>query len=192
MGEAAVSVALRELLLESGALREGHFQLSSGLHSSGYVQCALLLESPARARRVGKWLAERLAAYRVDSVLSPALGGVIIGHETAAALEVPFRFVERREGELTLRRGFRLAAGERVVVVEDVVTTGKSTREAAEVARRLGAEVVAVGAIIDRGAGDAFTVPFEALLRLDLPTWEPGACHLCAAGSSAESPGSRR
>lgn len=192
MGEAEVSVALRELLLESGALREGHFQLSSGLHSSGYVQCALLLESPARARRVGEWLAERLAAYRVDSVLSPALGGVIIGHETAAALEVPFRFVERREGELTLRRGFRLAAGERVVVVEDVVTTGKSTREAAEVARRLGAEVVAVGAIIDRGARDAFSVPFEALLRLDLPTWEPGECHLCAAGSSAESPGSRR
>lgn len=192
MGEAEISVALRESLLESGALREGHFQLSSGLHSSGYVQCALLLESPARARRVGEWLAERLAAYRVDSVLSPALGGVIIGHETAAALGVPFRFVERREGEFTLRRGFRLAAGERVVVVEDVVTTGKSTREAAEVARRLGAEVVAVGAIIDRGAGDAFSVPFEALLRLDLPTWERGECHLCAAGSSAESPGSRR
>lgn len=192
MGEAEVSVALRELLLESGALREGHFQLSSGLHSSGYVQCALLLESPARARRVGEWLAERLVAYRVDSVLSPALGGVIIGHETAAALEVPFRFVERREGEFTLRRGFQLAAGERVVVVEDVVTTGKSTREAAEVARRLGAEVVGVGAIIDRGAGDAFSVPFEALLRLDLPTWEPGECRLCAAGSSAESPGSRR
>lgn len=192
MGEAEVSVALRELLLESGALREGHFQLSSGLHSSGYVQCALLLESPARARRVGEWLAERLVAYRVDSVLSPALGGVIIGHETAAALEVPFRFVERREGEFTLRRGFQLAARERVVVVEDVVTTGKSTREAAEVARRLGAEVVGVGAIIDRGAGDAFSVPFEALLRLDLPTWEPGECRLCAAGSSAESPGSRR
>lgn len=192
MGEAEGSVALRELLRESGALREGHFVLSSGLHSSGYVQCALLLESPARARRVGEWLAERLAAYRVDSVLSPALGGVIIGHETAAALEVPFRFVERREGEFTLRRGFRLVAGERVVVVEDVVTTGKSTREAAEVARRLGAEVVAVGAIIDRGAGDAFSVPFEALLRLDLPTWEPEECRLCAAGSSVESPGSRR
>lgn len=192
MGEAEVSGALRELLRESGALREGHFQLSSGLHSSGYVQCALLLESPARARRVGEWLAERLAGYRVDSVLSPALGGVIIGHETAAALRVPFRFVERREEEFILRRGFRLAAGERVVVVEDVVTTGKSTREAAEVARRLGAEVVAVGAIIDRGAGDAFSVPFEALLRLDLPTWEPGECRLCASGSSAESPGSRR
>lgn len=192
MSEAEVSVALRELLRESGALREGHFQLSSGLHSSGYVQCALLLESPARARRVGEWLAERLAAYRVDSVLSPALGGVIIGHETAAVLEVPFRFVERREGEFTLRRGFRLAAGERVAVVEDVVTTGRSTGEAAEVARRLGAEVVAVGAIIDRGTGDAFSVPFEALLRLDLPTWEPGECRLCAAGSSAESPGSRR
>lgn len=192
MGEAEVSVALRELLRESGALREGHFVLSSGLHSSGYVQCALLLESPARARRVGEWLAERLAAYRVDSVLSPALGGVIIGHETAAALGVPFRFVERREGEFTLRRGFRLTAGERVAVVEDVVTTGKSTLEAAEETRRLGAEVVAVGAIIDRGAGEAFSVPFEALLRLDLPTWEPGECRLCAAGSPAESPGSRR
>ncbi|MGH9380539.1 MAG: orotate phosphoribosyltransferase [Thermoanaerobaculia bacterium] len=183
---------MRKLLRESGALREGHFELSSGLHSSGYVQCALLLELPARARQVGEWLASRLAAHGPDSVLSPALGGLIIGHETAASLGVPFRFVERREGSFTLRRGFHLQAGERVAVVEDVVTTGRSTQEAASVARGLGAEVVAFGAIVDRGTGSGFNAPFEALLRLDLPAWEAAACPLCARGTDTESPGSRR
>lgn len=191
-GESDVTASLQKLLRESGALREGHFQLSSGLHSSGYVQCALLLELPARARQVGEWLAARLESYRPDSILSPALGGLIIGHETAAALGVPFRFVERREGSFTLRRGFRLRAGERVVVVEDVVTTGRSTEEAAGVARGLGAEVVALGAIIDRGTGSGLSAPFEALLQLALPAWEAGTCPLCARGSQAESPGSRR
>lgn len=190
--ESGLSDSLRELLRESGALREGHFQLSSGLHSSGYVQCALLLELPARAQRVGEWLAARLEPRRPESVLSPALGGLIIGHETAAALGVPFRFVERRDGELTLRRGFRLAPGERVAVVEDVVTTGRSTAETASVARELDAAVVAVGAIIDRGSGTSFGAPFEALLRLELPAWDAGDCPLCASGSPVESPGSRR
>ncbi len=124
------------LLEESGALRRGHFLLSSGLHSTAYVQCALLLEDPVRARRVGQDLAEELRAFHPDSIVSPALGGVIIGHEVAAALGVPFRFTERKGDEMGFRRGFGLRQGERVVIVEDVVTTGRSTLETAALATR--------------------------------------------------------
>jgi len=188
----AVEAELGKMLRESGALREGHFELSSGRHSAGYVQCALLLEDPVRARRLGQWLAERLGAFQADSILSPALGGILIGHETAAALGVPFRFTERKEGSMRLRRGFRLRPGERVVVVEDVVTTGGSSAEAAAVATAHGAEWIAAGAIIDRTAGGSpFSVPFESLLRLELPSWPPDECPLCAGGSVAEKPGSR-
>jgi len=138
---------------ESGALRRGHFLLSSGLHSEAYVQCALLLEDPVRARQVGSDLAEMLRSYHPDSVLAPALGGVIIGHEVAAELGVPFRFTERKGDEMGLRRGFTLRQGERVVIIEDVVTTGRSTLETASLATARGARVVAIGAIIDRTAG---------------------------------------
>lgn len=184
------------LLEESGALRHGHFQLSSGLHSPAYVQCALLLELPARARRVGEALAAALRDLAPDSILSPALGGVVIGHEVAAALGVPFRFTERKGEAMELRRGFELRSGERVLVVEDVVTTGRSTRETAAVARSRGAEVVGVGAIIDRslraqGGAEPFDVPFRALLALHLPSYPADACPLCAAGGAPEKPGSR-
>lgn len=183
---------LEALLAESGALRHGHFRLSSGLHSPAYVQCALLLELPERARRAGAALADRLRGLGPESILSPALGGVIIGHEVAAALGLPFRFTERQDGTMALRRGFTIAPGERVAVIEDVVTTGKSTRECAAVAGALGADVVAIGSILDRSAGrHAFTQPFEALLRLDFPTYPPDACPLCAAGGTPEKPGSR-
>jgi orotate phosphoribosyltransferase len=183
---------LELMLAESGALRQGHFRLSSGLHSPAYVQCALLLELPERARRVGATLAERLREAAPESVLSPALGGVVIGHEVAAALGVPFRFTERQDGTMALRRGFAIAPGDRVAVVEDVVTTGKSTRECAAVAESCGARVVAIGSILDRSAGrHGFTAPFAALLRLDFPTYAPEACPLCAAGGTAEKPGSR-
>lgn len=183
---------LGELLQESGALRRGHFLLSSGLHSPAYVQCALLLEHPARARRVGTALADALRAYAPQSVLAPALGGVIIGHEVAAALGVPFRFAERQGESLALRRGFVLPPGERVVVVEDVVTTGKSTRETANLALAAGAVVVAIGSIIDRSAGrHGFDRPFASLLRLDFPTYEAAGCPLCAEGGVAIKPGSR-
>lgn len=185
-------VAVLELLRASGALLEGHFLLSSGLHSPRYVQCAKLLEHPSRARRVGAWLADLLRPAGVESVLSPALGGVIVGHEVAAALGVPFRFTERKEGRMELRRGFVLHPAERVAIVEDVVTTGKSTLETAEAAGALGAELVAVGAILDRTAGKhSFPVPFASLLALEFPTWAPGQCPLCAAGGVAEKPGSR-
>lgn len=184
---------LMRLLEESGALRRGHFLLSSGLHSEAYVQCALLLEDPVRARQVGEELAEELRSFHPDSVLAPALGGVIIGHEVAASLGVPFRFSERKGEEMGLRRGFTLRQGERVVIVEDVVTTGRSTLETAALATSRGARVVAIGAIIDRTAGrDPFDVPFRALLPLDLPSYTPAECPVCQAGGiPPEKPGSR-
>lgn len=181
------------LLEESGALRRGHFLLSSGLHSGAYVQCALLLEDPVRSRRVGDELAEELRQYHPDSVLAPALGGVIIGHEVATSLGVPFRFSERKGEEMGLRRGFSLRQGERVVIVEDVVTTGRSTLETAALATSRGARVVAIGAIIDRTVGrDPFDVPFRSLLQLDLPSFPPHECPACRAGAAPpEKPGSR-
>ncbi len=184
---------LMQMLEESGALRRGHFLLSSGLHSEAYVQCALLLEDPVRARKVGRDLADLLRSYHPDSVLAPALGGVIIGHEVAAELGVPFRFSERKGEEMGLRRGFTLRQGERVVVVEDVVTTGRSTLETAALATARGARVVAIGAIIDRTAGrDPFDVPFKSLLELDLPSYGPSECPACRTGAMpAEKPGSR-
>ncbi len=180
------------LLDESGALRRGHFLLSSGRHSPAYVQCALLLEDPVRSRRVGAELAEELRSFHPDSVLSPALGGIIIGHEVAAALGVPFRFAERKGEELGLRRGFSLRQGERVVIVEDVVTTGRSTLETAALATGRGARAVAIGGIIDRTGGQApFDIPFRSLITLDLPTYLPGDCPQCRDGGSPEKPGSR-
>jgi orotate phosphoribosyltransferase len=177
-----------------GALSRGHFLLSSGLHSPAYVQCAVLLSSPSRARAAGSALAALLRSEQVevDSILSPALGGVIIGHEVAAALDVPFRFVERQGESLVLRRGFELAAGERVAVIEDVVTTGKSTLEAAAVADAAGARSVAIASILDRSDGrHGFELPYRALVALDLPTWGESECPLCAAGGVAVKPGSR-
>jgi orotate phosphoribosyltransferase len=191
-------IDVMEMLRDSGALKEGHFLLSSGLHSPAYVQCALLLEDPARARKVGAALAAKLVEAvgedGLDSVVAPALGGLLIGHETAAALGTRFRFTERKDGAMELRRGFSLGEGERVVIIEDVVTTGKSTRETVEVIEGLGAKVVAVGSILDRSAegGPFGEVPFTSLVRLDLPTWEAGECPLCAEGGRAEKPGSRK
>ncbi|HBL30647.1 MAG TPA: orotate phosphoribosyltransferase [Acidobacteria bacterium] len=184
---------MQRLLEACGALRRGHFLLSSGLHSEAYVQCALLLEDPARARRVGEELADLLRPFRPDSVLSPALGGVIIGHEVAAALGVPFRFSERKGEEMDLRRGFALRPGERVVIVEDVITTGRSTQETAALAARQGAEVVAIGSIIDRSGGKApFEVPFCALLPLALAAFPAAECPACRAGAAPpDKPGSR-
>jgi len=183
---------LRRALEETGALESGHFRLSSGLHSDRYIQCARLLESPRLAGAAGAALADRLTPYEPDSILSPALGGVVIGYATASALGVPFRFVERRHGALRLRRGFRLSAGEKVAVVEDVVTTGGSAREAAEVAAAAEAQVVAFGAIIDRTGGMAsFPAPFANLLEVEVGTFEPGGCPLCVLGEPMTAPGSR-
>lgn len=190
--EALTAEETEALLAESGALARGHFELSSGLHSPAYVQCALLLQDPRRARRVGRAVARLLASLRPESVAAPALGGLVIGHEVAEALGVPFRFTERKDGTMTLRRGFHLAPGERVAVVEDVVTTGRSTNEAAAVVEEAGGKVVAVGSIVDRtGDRDVFQVPFFHLLELHLPAWKPEECPLCQEGRPTEKPGSR-
>ncbi len=181
-----------DLFRRVGALLEGHFRLSSGLHSPGYLQCALVLQHPAEAETCGRLLAERVRGLRVQAVLSPALGGIVIGHEVARALGVRAIFAERQDGRLTLRRGFALLPGETVLVVEDVVTTGGSTRETIEVARAAGATVVGAAAIIDRSGGQqGLDVPFHALATISLPTYPPESCPLCAAGVPVTKPGSR-
>lgn len=186
---------LLELFRQSGALLDGHFRLSSGLHSAGYLQCALVLQQPADAERLGRTLADRVAGTHPTAVLSPALGGVIIGHEVARALGVRSLFAERQDGVLTLRRGFSIEPRDRIVVVEDVVTTGGSTRETIAVAAAAGAQVVAAVAIVDRSGGTVdLGVPslsFEALLEVTVPTYEPGRCPLCAGGVAVVKPGSR-
>ena len=177
---------------ETGALLTGHFRLSSGLHSDRYLQCARLLMWPRRAEQAGRDLGDSLRGFGARVVVSPALGGVVIGQETARALDVRAMFVERKDGAFALRRGFALEAGEPAVVVEDVFTTGKSTREAASAVEAAGARVVAVGSIVDRGAPkDAFAVPARSLLSLSVPSWPETECPLCARGVAIEAPGSR-
>jgi orotate phosphoribosyltransferase len=184
--------SLLALFRRSGALLDGHFRLSSGLHSNGYLQCALVLQDPQTAGALGDLLADRVRHLSPVTVLSPALGGVIIGHEVARGLGVRAIFAERQDGRLLLRRGFSVAPGERMVVVEDVVTTGLSTRETIEVARAAGAEVIGAAALVDRSGGSAsLDVPFAALLAVDLPTWDPASCPLCAQGLPIVKPGSR-
>jgi orotate phosphoribosyltransferase len=183
---------LLSLFRRSGALLEGHFRLTSGLHSPGYLQCALVLQHPADATTLGAELGAAVRSLGAQVVLSPALGGVVIGHEVARALGVRALFAERQDGALTLRRGFSIAPGERVVVVEDVVTTGGSTRETMEVARALGGQVVGAGAIVDRSGGNpGLDVPFHALLPMKLPTYQSEACPLCVKGMPVVKPGSR-
>jgi orotate phosphoribosyltransferase len=175
-----------------GALLEGHFKLSSGLHSPAYLQCALVLQHPAEAERLGRALAERVSHTRPTVVLSPALGGLIIGHEVARALGVRAIFAERVDGTLTLRRGFDLSPADRVLVVEDVVTTGGSTRETMEVATALGASVVGAAAVVNRSGKDApLDGPFAALASIAPPTYQPDTCPLCAQGVPVVKPGSR-
>jgi orotate phosphoribosyltransferase len=181
-----------DLFRASGALLEGHFRLTSGLHSAGYLQSALVLQHPAHAEALGRALAVALGDLEATAVMSPALGGLIIGHEVGRALGVRAVFAERQDGVLTLRRGFALSPADRVVVIEDVVTTGGSTRETIDVARRSGAAVVAAGAIVDRSGGaSTLDVPFRALAVLSLPTYQPAECPLCAQGVAVTKPGSR-
>jgi orotate phosphoribosyltransferase len=175
-----------------GAFLEGHFRLTSGLHSPGYMQCALVLAHPREAEALGAELAERVRGLGANVVLSPALGGIVIGQEIGRALGVRALFAERQDGVLMLRRGFTLSAADRVLVVEDVVTTGKSTRETIDVARAAGAQVVGAAAIIDRSGGDQkLDVPFHALATIALPAYQPESCPLCAAGQPVVKPGSR-
>lgn len=178
-----------------GAHQQGHFLLSSGLHSGDYLQCALYLAHPRRAERAGRLLAAAVAGAGLDPaiVIAPAMGGLIIGHETARALDLPFLFTERVEGEMILRRGFALEAGQRVVVVEDVVTTGRSTREVTAILERLGAAVLGVASMVNRsGREQPFEpLPSRALLAVDFPAWPAGECPLCREGVPISKPGSR-
>jgi len=184
---------LIKLLEDIGAIRQGHFELTSGRHSATYIQCALVLQYPNHAEALGRAIAEKFRELGPSCVVSPALGGVIIGHEVARALGVRAIFVERdRSGQMALRRGFDLKPGERVLVVEDVWTTGGSTREAIGVVEQNGGLVVAAGAIIDRSGGRLeLNIPARALLELEVPSFEPDDCPLCRTGSSAMRPGSR-
>jgi orotate phosphoribosyltransferase len=187
---------LLDLFRKSGALLEGHFRLTSGLHSSGYLQCALVLQHPRQAEALGAAIGAQTHDLKPTAVLSPALGGIVIGQEVGRALGVRALFAERLDGALTLRRGFMLAETDRVLVVEDVMTTGGSTRETIDVARAAGAQVVGAAALVDRGAASVsrrpdLGVPFTALLHIDLPTYEPDKCPLCAQGLPATKPGSR-
>lgn len=197
----ALVPATRETILElferTGGYLRGHFLLSSGLHSPEYLQCAVVLQYPEHAARLGAELAEalmRLGGRRVPVVVSPALGGIVIGHEVARAMGARAIFTERdASGAMALRRGFRIEAGEQAVVVEDVVTTGGSTREVIEVLRAAGAQVVAAGSIIDRSAGRAEVgAPRVALATLDVLTYPPDHCPLCRQGLPLVKPGSRR
>ena len=187
---------LLDMFRQSGALLDGHFRLTSGLHSPGYLQCALVLQHPRQAEALGAALATHTRDWRATTVLSPALGGVIIGHEVGRALGIRAMFAERQNDALTLRRGFLLSDTDRVLVVEDVMTTGGSTRETIQVARAAGAQVVGAASIVDRGAAAVsreteLGVPFAALLRIDLPTYDPGQCPLCVQGLPVVKPGSR-
>ena len=177
------------------ALLEGHFILSSGLRSPRYLQCARVLMDPARAERLAGALAAKIPAElrdRIDAVVSPAMGGVIIGHEMGRALGKPAMFLERPEGTFELRRGFRLDPGARVLMVEDVVTTGLSSREAIDAVRRTGATVIAEAALVDRSSGKAeLGVPFIPLIRIDVPTYEAGDVPPELAAIPAIKPGSR-
>jgi orotate phosphoribosyltransferase len=186
------SEAVLDLFRRSGALLEGHFRLTSGLHSSRYLQSALVLQHPDLAETIGRALAERTQHFQATAVLSPALGGIVIGQEVARALGVRALFAERQDGKLTLRRGFTLGPGERVLIVEDVITTGGSTKETAAVAESAGAQVIGAAAIIDRGVDSvAFGLPLQTLVRLEVPAYDPAACPMCARGEPVVTPGSR-
>src|SRR3954467_13994766 len=164
---------LLDLFRRSGALLDGHFRLTSGLHSPGYLQCALVLQHPDQAEACGRGIAERMRRLGVEAVLSPALGGIVIGQEVGRALGVRAIFAERQDGQLVLRRGFTIHPTDRVLVVEDVMTTGGSTRETIDVAKAAGGQVVGTASIVDRSGGTiSFNVPFTALLDIALPTYE--------------------
>ena len=178
---------------QTDALLDGHFLLSSGLHSPNYLQCALALQHPRDAQRFGIAIADNFRDQDIETVASPAIGGLIIGYAVAQALGVRFIWTERQDGVMTLRRGFTLKAGEKILVVEDVITTGGSTRECIAALESNGGSVVAAASIIDRSNGVADVgVPRFALVRMDVPTYQPQSCPLCAGGDIAYKPGSRK
>ncbi len=181
-----------DLFKSSKALLEGHFLLSSGLHSAKYMQCALLLQDPAVSGRICGSLAEKLKGFNPTLIVGPALGGVIVAHEVARALGIKGIFTERVDGKMCLRRGFTITPQDKIVVVEDVITTGLSTKEVIEVIRTYGAEVVGAGCLADRSAGKAdLGVPYTSLLKLDIPVYKAEECPMCSKKTPLVKPGSR-
>ena len=177
---------------KTGALLRGHFRLTSGLHSDVYLQSALVLQHPEHAEALGHALAEPFRDAGARTVLAPAIGGILVAHEVARALGLRALFTERENGVMMLRRGFTLEPGETCLVVEDVITTGGSTREVVECVERAGGRVVGVGSLIDRsGGGATFAAPRVALATVSAETYRPEACPLCATGGVAIKPGSR-
>ena len=184
--------ALMDMMTELGALRRGHFLLSSGRHSDTYFQCALVLQYPDLALDLGRRLAARCDAARIDVVVSPALGALLLGHEVARALGRRFVFTERKEGAMSLRRDFTLEKGDKALIVEDVVTRGTSTREVADIVTAAGGIVVGAAALVDRTTADvALPVPVASLLKVDVVTWPADDCPLCRQGLPVVKPGSR-
>ncbi|MBI5167128.1 MAG: orotate phosphoribosyltransferase [candidate division NC10 bacterium] len=181
-----------KIFYDCGALLEGHFLLTSGLHSPKYLQCALVLQYPKYASELCSQLAYDFQGEEIELVISPAIGGIIVTHEVAKALGVRALFAEREAGKMTLRRGFQIQPGERALVVEDVITTGGSTREVMDVVTQHGGIVAGVGSLVDRSAGKAiFPMKKASLLTLEIPTYQPQDCPLCQGGSQPIKPGSR-
>lgn len=175
------------------AFLEGHFQLSSGLHSPNYLQCALALQYPSDASGYGRLIAEKFVNENIGAVAAPAIGGLVIGYAVAQALNVRFLWTERQEGVMTLRRGFTLKPGERILVVEDVITTGGSTRECIAALTAAGGDVIGAASVVDRSNGTADVgVPRVSLVSIDVPSYKPEDCPMCKAGTTVEKPGSRK
>ena len=182
-----------ERFRQTGALLAGHFLLTSGLHSAVYLQCALVLQEPRTAEEFGREIAAHFHDAGIQTVASPAIGGIVIGNEVARALGTRFIWTERENGKMILRRGFSVAPGEKILVVEDVVTTGGSTRETVQALQNLGADVRGAASIIDRSSGSAKVgVPRMALATLNVPAVEPAVCEACRRGEQAIKPGSRK
>ncbi len=186
------SEKLIKMFLGTGALLEGHFELTSGLHSNKYFQCALLLQNPHFAGEICGEIANNFKEFKVDLVAGPAVGGIIVAHEVARALNIKSVFTERVNGKMRLRRGFSVEKGQKVLLVEDVVTTGGSILELVSLFHDVGAEVVGVGSIVDRSGGKKpFPVPFRPLLALDVESFTPERCPMCKKGDKPVKPGSR-
>jgi orotate phosphoribosyltransferase len=182
-----------EIFIKSGALMEGHFKLTSGRHSNRYMQCAQVLQYPEYTEQLAAHIAEKYADAGIEVVIGPAMGGIIVAYETARQLKVPGIFCERENGQMSLRRGFSLHPGQKVLVVEDVVTTGGSVVEVMDIVRQSGAEVVGIAVLVDRSGGKVdFGVRKEAVLSMDIESWEAPECPLCREGrGEAVKPGSR-
>ncbi len=182
-----------QIFEEKGALLSGHFLLTSGLHSEKYLQCAIVLQHSEIAERIGSSIAEKFSDGKIDCVVGPAIGGIVVAQEAGRALGVRAMFTERESGSMTLRRGFGVTKNERVLVVEDITTTGGSAQEVIDVLTQMGAIVVGVSAVIDRSGGKAeFRVPFKPLARVQVSTFRKEACPLCLRGVPLHKPGSRK